>query len=86
MSTITYTVEIPPIHYLLLGLETAIFKHQDPQVAKLEALSYLTKVLRRALEKEIIEIWDFENEISADLKKITNLESSIYIEENLLCI
>ena len=82
MSTITYTVEIPPIHYLLLGLETAIFKHQDPQVAKLEALSYLTKVLRRALEKEIIEIWDFENEISADLKKITNLESSIYIEEN----
>ena len=82
MSTITYTVEIPPIHYLLLGLETAIFKHQDPQVAKLEALSYLTKLLRTALEKEIIEIWDFENEISADLKKITNLESSIYIEEN----
>lgn len=82
MSSTTYTVEIPPIHYLLLGLETAIFKHQDPQVAKLEALSYLTKVLRAAVEKEIIEIWDFENEVSADLKKITDLESSIYREEN----
>ncbi|MDN3606772.1 hypothetical protein [Kaistella yonginensis] len=82
MSSTTYTVEIPPIHYLLLGLETAIFKHQDPQGAKLEALSYLTKVLRAAVEKEIIEIWDFENEVSADLKKITDLESSIYREEN----
>lgn len=82
MSTITYTVEIPPVHYLLLGLETAIFKHQEPQAAKNEALSYLSKVLRDAVEKEIIEIWDFDNEVSADLKKITNLESSIYTEEN----
>jgi len=63
-------------------LETAIFKHQEPQAAKNEALSYLSKVLRDAVEKEIIEIWDFDNEVSADLKKITNLESSIYAEEN----
>lgn len=82
MSTITYTVEIPPVHYLLLGLETTIFKHEEPQATKKEALSYLSKVLREAVEKEIIEIWDFENEVSADLKKITDLESSIYTEEN----
>lgn len=82
MSTIIYTVEIPPIYYLLLGLETTIFKHAEPQTAKKEAFSYLTKVLRAAVEKEIIEIWDFENEVSADLKKITDLESSIYTEEN----
>lgn len=82
MSTITYTVEIPPIHYLLLEMETTNFSNENSEIAKDEALSYLSKVLKDAVEKEVIEIWDFENDHSSDLEKITNLDNSIYTREN----
>lgn len=82
MSTIIYTVEIPPIHYLLLELETKNFSNENHEVAKEQALCYLSEVLRRAVEKEVMEIWDFENDQSSELEKITNLNQSIYTEEN----
>lgn len=81
MSTITYTVQIPPIHYLLLGLGTKNFSNEKPEIAKQEAFSYLSKVLREAVEKEVIEISDFENEQSSNLEKITDLNNSIYTDE-----
>lgn len=82
MSTTIYSVEIPPIHYLLLGLETKSFSNENKAVAKEQALCYLSEVLRRAVEKEVMEIWDFENDQSSELEKITNLNHSIYTEEN----
>lgn len=82
MSQTTYTVEIPPIHYLLLGMETTNFSNENYEIAKEEALSYLSKVLKEAVKKEVIEIWDFENDQSSDLEKITNLDSTIYTREN----
>lgn len=82
MSAKTYTVEIPPIHYLLLGLGTTNFTHEKPEIAKEEALSFLSKVLREAVEKEVIEISDFTNDFSTDLTKITDLAQSIYTTEN----
>lgn len=82
MSTTIYTVEIPPIHYLLLELETKNFSNENHIVAKEQALCYLSEVLRRAVEKEVMEIWDFENDQASELEKITNLNHSIYTEEN----
>lgn len=82
MSAKTYTVEIPPIHYLLLGLGTTNFTNEKPEIAKEEALFYLSKILREAVEKEVIEISDFTNDFSTDLTKLTNLAQSIYTTEN----
>lgn len=82
MSQTTYTVEIPPIHYLLLGMGTTSFTNENSEIGKEEALSYLSKVVKEAVEKEVIEIWDFENDQSSDLEKITNLNDSVYTKEN----
>lgn len=82
MSTTIYTVEIPPIHYLLLGLETKTFSDENQEIAKEQALSYLSKVLKEAFAKELIEILDFKDDHSSWMKRITNLNDIKYITDN----
>ena len=82
MSPTIYTVEIPPIHYLLLGLESREFKNENTEIAKNEALLYLTKVFKKAFKKKVIEIWDFENENNSNLIKIVEINSPNFMNEN----
>ncbi|KQS92550.1 MULTISPECIES: hypothetical protein [Chryseobacterium] len=82
MNDFNYTVIVPPMLHLMLGYETQIFKNENLLVARQEALHYLSKIVNDALEKNVIQIFDFENANSTDLKQITTLEESFYHKDN----
>ena len=80
MNTFIYTVEIPAILHLILDFETRDFEDENPMNAREKALTYLSEVLVKAVEKEAIVFSEFEN--ISKLKKIENLNQFPYLLEN----
>lgn len=70
MSDYIYTVEVPLIMKLMMGVETQQFQNQDPFIARNQALQYLSQILVKAVEKDIIKIFDFEDEHTTKIKQL----------------
>lgn len=82
MNTFIYTVEIPGILHLILGLETKNFEDENPITARDNALIYLSEILIKAVEMEAIVLSEFEHENSTQVQKIEKLNQSPYLLEN----
>lgn len=82
MNTFIYTVEIPVILHLILGFETEKFEDENPFVARKNALRYLSKIVTKAVNKNIIRIYHFKDEMSPNLVKLENLNLPIYWKES----
>ena len=74
MDNYIYTVEIPAILNLLLNYETREFKDSNPGIAREKALIYLSDIIKKAIETEIITINFFTDNNSLELKKIEKKE------------
>ena len=70
MDNYIYTVEIPAILNLLLNYETREFKDSNPRIAREKAIIYLSDIIKKAIEREIITIKFFTDNNSLELKKI----------------
>ena len=81
MNTFIYTVKIPAILHLILGFETKKFEDENPFVARKNALRYLSKIVTKAVNKNIIRIYRFKDEISPNLVKLENLDLPVYWKE-----
>ena len=82
MKDFNYTVKVPPMLYLLLGYETKRFENENLLISRQEALHYLSEIVKTAVEKNIIQIYDFERENSSELKQIKTLDGDFYHKEN----
>lgn len=68
----------------MLGYETKRFENENLLIARQDALHYLSQIIESALEKDVIQIYDFENINSTELKQIKTLEERIYHNDNEL--
>lgn len=81
MNNYTYTVEVPALLNLLLNYKTREFQNSNPIIARNNALIYLSNIIRKAVEKEIITIYFFNNPNFSELKKYENKDDLPSIED-----
>lgn len=75
---IIYTVEIPSIIERATDLKTQAFSNEDPFIAREKALRYLSEIMMDLVEKKILQLKEFVEENSTELRIVKNLKTASY--------
>lgn len=75
---IIYTVEIPSIIERATDLKTQAFSNEDPFIARENALRYLSEIMMDLVEKKILQLKEFVDENTTELRIVKNLKTASY--------
>lgn len=85
MRKFTCTVRVPSVLSFLTGFETRQFANESYTEMLKNALIYLSEVVVTAVDKGVIQIYEFENENTTDVKRVGSLNAEKYwMEKEIL--